>query len=89
MSTCDHLGRILDLLMQTKKTPQLFALTRESLLLRVTSLIEVIDYDFKASTFYIFHSDSKDLDNQLSDNEKDRVWCDQVIDHAVKILTKS
>lgn len=76
-------ARVRELLLETRLRPCMFARSREALIMRVTTLIEMCSDDFVARDFYMkYFTPAAQLDMLVVDDE----WAINVVDEAIKCL---
>lgn len=77
------------LLFQLKQTPQMFAACKESFIMRVSTILEMVLEDFNPQNFYLKHLDSVGNNYINIHDEVTKDWSDTVIDEAILLLQKA
>lgn len=76
------------LLVLTRKTPRMFASSRESMMNRVATILEMADVDFVVIDFYKKHLGTYGCAYLTWHEEFQDEWGHQVIDDALQLLHK-
>jgi len=80
--------KIIRMLTDTAKTPQMYAYSVEVMLMRVSTLLEVSGVNFSVVEFYCKHG-GRDGNSYLMEKPADMPfddWARQVIDDAIKMI---
>lgn len=72
--------KAIQMLLDTLAAPKMYAYTKEGLLMRVSTILELIS-DINIGTFYIKHSGFSNLDKQYSD-----AWARLLIVDALELI---
>lgn len=80
--------KVIRMLADTAKTPQMYAFSVEAMLMRVSTLLEVSGVQFSVVEFYCKHG-GREGNTYLLEKPADMafdVWARQVIDDAIKMI---
>jgi hypothetical protein len=72
----------------TRKTPRMFASSRESMLNRVATVMEMIEVDFVPTDFYVKHLGAQGSSYKSWDDPVDDDWARVVIDDALGMISE-
>lgn len=73
-------------LLELKIAPRMFATSKEALIMRVTTILEMTLDDFDAHAFYNKHLEKKGTTYINLNDLFDKNWADAIIDDAITYL---
>jgi hypothetical protein len=80
------ISRAEKLLISTRRTPGMYAMTKESFLNRVASIMEMVDDDFDPRAFYAKHLGTYGNTYLHTKDFPDEEWGHVVIDDALRLI---
>jgi len=76
----------INLLNQTIKCPKMYATDKEAFLMRVSTILEIVDENFSVENFYKTHLKTFGSNYIGLNEEIDDIWAKEVINDALYLL---
>lgn len=77
------------LLRDTRERPQMFAITKDSLMNRVSTILDMVDINYDVVEFYKQHLKTHGFSYASASESVDTEWAHQLIDHALEMLNEA